>query len=251
MSAAPLIRFATDQPAKRRLYCFPFAGGSAATYRTWPQSLPSGTEVAVLRFPGREPGSADAPLTSIEAMAAFAHTTILGDGALPFALFGHSMGAAVAYEVASALERSGGPAPQHLFVSARQAPGVLPDREPIHRLPDDQFVDAIEARYGGIPPVVRNEPDLLRMYMGILRADVTAFETYVQLTDHRLACPVTAFGGIDDTHPTPEQLAGWADVATGPVATHTFRGGHFYVNEQGAEITARMTTIWNPDLASA
>lgn len=243
-SPTSLIRFSGAEPTVRRLYCFPFAGGAAATFRSWPRTMPAGTEIAFLRFPGRDPGSPDPPLTSIAAMVDFSLDVVRADAELSFAFFGHSMGAAVAYEVTSALERAGDPGPDHLFVSARQPPGVAPAGKPVHQLPDGDFLDAIEARYGEISPEVRNEPELLRMYVGILRADVTAFETYRPLSDHRVRCPITALGGRSDQHPRPDELEGWADVSLGPVQTHLFDGGHFYINEQGPAVTAIIGRAW-------
>lgn len=241
-----LVRFSASAPATRRLFCFPFAGGAAATYRRWPTTLPDGIEVAFVQFPGRTPGSTETPLTRMVDLVDFACRAIEADADLPYALFGHSMGAAIAYEVTSRLERAGSHRPDHLFVSGRRSPSERRPTDPIRDLPDAQFVAELGDRYGAIPDAIRNEPDVLAMFLPILRADVTVFETYERLSDHRVACPVSAFGGADDRNPTPQELAGWSEVATRSVPVEVFPGDHFYINEQGPAVTARIGARWSP-----
>lgn len=238
-----LIRFSASAP-RRRLYCFPFAGGSAATYRDWPTMLTPGTEVAVLRFPGREPASPDEPLATVEAMTEFALEAIVSDIPQPFALFGHSMGAAVAYEVASRLERAGGRMPEHLFVSGRRSPSVPGTTTTTAALPDAEFVEAVDRTYGGIPDALRDEPDLLALFLPVLRADLAAIETYRRLSDHRIGCPVTVLGGRDDGYPHPDELAGWTDAAASEVAVHVLAGDHFYINHHGDAVSRLINSRW-------
>jgi medium-chain acyl-[acyl-carrier-protein] hydrolase len=241
-----LLRFPATGTAGRRLICLPYAGGTAATYRTWPQWLPADVEVLTARLPGREPPYRDRPLESVAEIVDSLLPVVAEIGDLPFAIFGHSMGAAVAFELAVALEEMDGAAsPAVLFVSSRRPPdepSVLP---PVHHLPDAEFVSAVRERYNAIPDVVAAEPDLLALLLPVLRADIRAFETYQPLTERAVRCPVHVYGGSDDVLPRPEQLAGWQRVSECDVRVRVFPGGHFYLTSNQEELTADIASAWD------
>jgi surfactin synthase thioesterase subunit len=162
----------------------------------------------------------------------------------PYALFGHSMGSLIAFELAVTLERDGGTPPDALFVSGRRPPSELHTGQHLHDLPDDAFLDAMDARYGGVPAAVRDEPELLALFLPALRADVRTFETYAPLTGCRVRCPVHVYGGADDTHPRPDQLAGWRAVAESDVTVRVFPGEHFYLTTARADLVADIARRW-------
>ncbi len=174
---ATLRCFEPRQAPKRRLICLPYAGGGPATYRPWSQHLPDDVEVVAVQFPGREPPYREPPLDSIADLVASLLPPLAERADLPFALFGHSMGALVAFEATLAMERDGGPSPSLLFVSSRRPPDEPADHAPVHDLPDDAFVDAMVHRYNAVPEIVRREPDLMALLLPVLRADIRAFET--------------------------------------------------------------------------
>lgn len=247
------VRFGEATEPRRRLFCLPFAGGGPSIYRLWPQSLPHDVEVVAIALPGRDPRSRQTPLGSVgEIVPALveAFDAMEPGELLPFAVFGHSMGALIAYELTVALEQSGRPAPSELFVSGRRAPDELGSARSIHGLSDDEFLDEMHRRYGGVPDAVRREPDLLALLLPALRADVRTFETYVRLTDHKVRCPVHVYGGQDDTHPNPDQLIGWQRVAEGDVTVQLFPGDHFYLNESRLALTADIAARWPSDPAA-
>lgn len=246
--ATPVV-FAGPGETKRRLFCFPFAGGAASTYRLWPRTLPEDVDVVFIQFPGRNPADKRPPLTSIVDMAASALPLIESQADLPYALFGHSMGSVVAYEVAAELEKraaAGGTVrtPSHLYVSARRAPDESGASGSIRDLPDDQFLTAINKSYGGVPEVALREPELMALFLPILRADVVAFETYRQLSDHRIRCGVSAFGGTGDANATAADLAGWSRVTERPAPVEMLTGDHFYINDQAAAVTRKIAERW-------
>ena len=210
---ATLVRFGDSASAERRLICVPFAGGGAATYRLWARSLPEDVELLAVQLPGRDPARRMTPPGSVEELVESTLPALGELPELPFALFGHSLGALVAFEVTVALESAGRTGPTHLFVSGRRPPDEVHRTEPVHDLPDDEFLDALHDRYGGVPDVIRGEPELLAMLLPALRADVRAFETYAPLTERKVRCAVHVYGGRHDLRPSPQQLAGWQRVA--------------------------------------
>ncbi|MDZ7630673.1 MAG: alpha/beta fold hydrolase [Gemmatimonadaceae bacterium] len=233
----------------RRLFCLPFAGGGAVTYRLWHRTLPDDIEVVAAMLPGREARLNEAPLTSVAAMVDDLLPSVLAASDMPYAIFGHSMGALVAFELAKALERSGGRPPSQLFVSARRSPDEPETRAPMHALPEPAFLDEMQRRYGGIPAEVRAERELLDLLLPTLRADTCAFETYAMSAGPAVRCPVHVYGGVDDAHPTPAQLPAWERALGRPVRVRVFAGDHFYLNAQRDTLTADIAEQWQPDVA--
>lgn len=237
ITPSTLIRFRAVDAVARRIFCLPFAGGGPAIYRCWPTRLPSDVEVVAVVLPGRDPSSRVRPPDSLVDLVAATRAALLelhASDPRPFSLFGHSMGALIAFELAIDLERSGGPAPTHLFVSGRRPPDEPHDGPHIHGYDDDRFIEVVHRRYGGIPDVVRNEPDLLALLLPALRADVRAFETHNPIEGALVECPVHVYGGMDDLHPSPDQLAGWQRVASTITSVRVFDGDHFYLTSSGA-----------------
>jgi medium-chain acyl-[acyl-carrier-protein] hydrolase len=220
-----------SNPLAFGLFCFPYAGGSAAVFRSWPAALP-GVDVRAVQLPGRGGRIREKPHTSVRDAAKAACDGLLPHLAeAPFGLFGHSFGALVAFEVARELRRRGGPQPAHLFVSARRGPRS-PDRHaPLHGLPDPRFVDEVRARYGGIPDAVLNEPELLALLLPMLRSDLEAVETYSYAPEAPLEVPITALGGMSDPWATLDDLMAWRDETTASFSVTRFPGGHFYLDE--------------------
>lgn len=236
-----LVRFGATGPKARRLYCLPFAGGGPSTYRMWPRSLPDDIDVVAVQFPGRDPSSPETPADSIAEIVDVALASInelQESDSVPFSLFGHSMGALVAFEMTVALEEAGGRSPSRLFVSGRRPPDELHHGNNVHALADDQFLDEMQRSYGGVPDVVRNEPELLALFLPSLRADIKALETYAPRTGRQVRCPIRIYGGAQDRNPRPSQLGGWQRVAAQDVSIRVFDGDHFYLAAARDALTA-------------
>ena len=225
-----------------RLFCFAHAGGGASAFRLWPQQLPQ-VEVVAIQLPGRESRLRETALTSIREMVALALPELIEATTVPYALFGHSMGALLAYELALALEQHGAAPPSHLFVSGRRAPDEPDTATAMHPLAQDEFLDAMQLRYGGIPQAARNEAELMALLLPSLRADVFANETYLSNSARKIRCAVSVYGGVDDRHPAPSQLSGWQRVAEQPVRVRLFSGDHFYLATQRSALTADIAMV--------
>ena len=240
----PLLRLGVRAAPRRRLFCMPYAGGGVAPYRLWFRSLPDDIEVLAAQLPGRESRLRESPLPSIHAMVQAVRPAIEASSDLPFAIFGHSMGALMAFELTHALERDGARTPERLFVSARRAPDEPDTRPPVHALPESQFLDELQERYGAIPDAVRSEPELMELLLPVLRADIRAVETYEPTPGAIVRCPVDIYGGNDDRYPRPAQLPLWSRLVTQPVRIRLFDGDHFYLNAQREALTADIAARW-------
>lgn len=231
-----LVRARSRSGARLRLFCVPHAGVGPSAYRRWSDSLPAEIEVALVHLPGRESRLREAPYTHIEPLVDAAATALGPYLDIPYAMFGHSMGALVAFELARRFEEDGQGAPRHLFVSGRRAPQMPPRRPPIARLPDDQFVREIRTRYNGIPDEVLRHSDLLALLLPGLRADLTLVEDYVHRSGPPLPCPIVAMGGLADAEATEAELVGWRQQTTAALSVRMFPGGHFYLQTAHEEL---------------
>jgi medium-chain acyl-[acyl-carrier-protein] hydrolase len=216
--------------ARLRLFCFPYAGGSAAIYRQWPQQLPPTIEVLPAHLPGRQGRLRESPPTRIDPLVEGIADAIRPLLDIPYAFFGHSMGATVAYELARTLRGAGAGEPAHLFVSGRRPPHVQSTEAPTYNLPDAELIEEVR-RLEGTPPEVLDHPELMQLLLPLLRADFEVIETYSYTPGPPLTCPVTAFGGLRDAELGREQLEGWREHTTGRFAVKMFEGGHFFIHE--------------------
>jgi medium-chain acyl-[acyl-carrier-protein] hydrolase len=221
--------------AAMRLLCVPYAGGSVVAYHGWAESLPADVDLWVLRLPGRESRVREQLRTDLLALADEATAAFVSEVDGPFCLFGHSLGALVAFELARSLRRHGRP-PAHLAVSGRSAPH-RPLRYPaIYGLPAEEFLTALDDRFQAIPPILREDPAIRDFYLPILRADTTMLETYSYRPEPPLDCPISAFGGRTDPEVTETDLHGWCEQTAAGFSVTMFPGGHFYLQDHRAQL---------------
>ena len=245
-----LSRFAPRPAAEVRAFCFSFAGGGAAAYRPWALSLPDTVEVFAVQLPGRENRLREPPMHRMPDLLSALVPALMPHLDRPFAFWGHSMGALVAYEAACSLQQRGAPKPARLMLSARRPP-QLPDRDPpMHGLDDAAFVAEIQRRYNGIPPEVLLYPELLELLLPALRADMAVIESHQAATAARahpkFDGPISVFGGHDDLRAPRHELEGWQAHTNEPIVMRQFPGGHFYFNE--APVRAALLSAVAADL---
>lgn len=219
-----------------RLYCLPYAGGSPSLFREWGRSRPAGITIVPVQLPGRGPRFAEPAATSSDALVASLLPWIDTAGA-PFAFFGHSMGALVAFELARALRARRLQAPVALFVSACDAPAVFKVEPKIHGLPDDEFLRRLR-RLSGTPQEVLDNREMMDLLLPGLRADFAVCETYEYRPDRPLACPIVAFGGERDTEVTLANLDAWRAESLNRFTLRMFPGDHFFVLQHWHEVLA-------------
>jgi surfactin synthase thioesterase subunit len=234
-------RFADPEPDALRLICFPHAGGAASAYQPLSRRLRPHVEVRAVQYPGRQDRRRETPVADIGELAAVVAGKLeaeaeaeagggAGDAAAPFAFFGHSMGALVAYETARILEERGALSPRRLFLSARGAPG--PRRSPHDVLPDDDAILAAVRRLGGTGVALLDDPELVAMVLPALRADYAALAAYSWTPGEPLRTPVTVLCGDADPVVSVEEASGWRAFTRAETEVRVFPGGHFYVDQR-------------------
>jgi surfactin synthase thioesterase subunit len=232
MNSDWLVRYREVDAAPVRIFAFPHAGAGPAAFRALSDALPRSVEFVAAQLPGHGRRLAEPPFAAAAPLIAALAPVIAGAIDRPYCLFGHSMGAFVAYELARALHDHGLPPPLRLIVSGRRPPNHPAPSLNLHRLPDAAFVTELSRFYDGIPPAIRNDPELLALFLPVLKADFAVFETYHWLEPPPLPCALSIFGGRDD--PQSAEMAGWAELVSGPVDRRLFDGGHFYPSENAA-----------------
>jgi surfactin synthase thioesterase subunit len=222
-----------DASAPVRLFCLPYAGGSASLYRNWGTELAGVADVVAVQLPGRENRIGEAPLTSMSSVVDRLTRAMAPELDRPYALFGYSMGARVAHHVAHVLSAAGHP-PQRLFVAASPGPAAPPGPA-AHRLSESGLVAHLR-RLGGTPDEVLDNPELRRLVLPALRADLAVVETAARPAGPPLTCPVHAFAGVSDREASPERMATWAVETRVGFALDTFDAGHFFVHADPARL---------------
>jgi medium-chain acyl-[acyl-carrier-protein] hydrolase len=216
---------------RRRVFCFTYAGGGASVYRRLTEQMPADVETCTVQLPGREDRYSEPACVSLEALVPALAAEVGRTLDLPFAFFGHSMGALLAFEVTRELRRTGMPQPARLHVSGRRAPHLPSRRRPLHALPD-AALDAELRAFGGTPAAVLENPELMDLVRPVLRADFQLCETYVLQTGEPLDVPLVALGGAEDPEARRDELEAWAEHTRAPFRLRIFPGRHFYLHEQ-------------------
>ena len=238
-----LVCAPASRPAQARLFCLPYAGGDALIYRSWSGDLSSDLEVCAFQFPGRGKRISEPRFTRMDALVPALVEAMRGRLDLPFMIFGHSLGALIAFELARALRRMALPQPKRLFLSARRAP-QLPSRiAEIHRLPESEFREELY-RGGGVPREVLDHEELMALMSPMLRADYEIVETYRFSPEAPLDVPFTIFGGIADEDVDRPALEAWQEQTSAAVRIEMLPGDHFFLNSQRKSLLQTIDGAW-------
>ncbi|CAL9648786.1 thioesterase [Streptomyces sp. DH-12] len=224
-----LRRYRPDETAAVRLFCFPHGGGSASAYVALTRELAPWVEAVAVQYPGRQDRRGEPFLTSVDATVDALLPVLREAADRPYALFGHSLGATLAYEAARRLSGAGRP-PAHLFVSGRRSPS-LPRRDMAYLRDDDALIAEV-AKMQGCDPRLLQEKELLEMVLPPLRNDARMADGYRPRPDPALTVPLTVLTGDADPHVPVEEARAWRDVAPdGSLDLHVLPGGHFYLDD--------------------
>lgn len=212
-----------------RLFCLPYAGSGASAFRAWPAAFGPRVEVVAVQLPGREQRMRERPVIEPAHVAA----AIATEANRPYAIFGHSMGGRLAFEVARELRRTGRPLPVRLYPSGTNPPH-LPIAGPLAGLStmaDEELTTRVAAA-GGVPEEVLAVPKLFGLFLPVLRADLGWVDDYTFAEEPPLPMPVVAFAGETDQVATPTRMRGWDRHTEAAFTLHTLSGGHFFPHEQ-------------------
>ncbi|MFI6532778.1 AMP-binding protein [Nonomuraea sp. NPDC050547] len=225
-----LVRLSGPEQPLVRLVCFPFAGGGLSAYASWGDLLPAHVELVCVLPPGRGPRLDERPLEWVAELVGGLGPKLAADPHPRTYLFGHSLGAIVAFETARWLRRNAHPEPAGLLVSGSAAPQT-PVTARAHLLPDDALLAHVGA-LGGTDQSLVDDERLRPLLLPALRADFAMHETYQYAADEPLACPVTAFAGSHDDEAPIEDVLGWGEQTAGPFQMQVLNGGHFFIASQ-------------------
>jgi medium-chain acyl-[acyl-carrier-protein] hydrolase len=220
--------FKPNPKAKLRLYCFPYAGAGTLVFRRWASELPPEIEVSAVQLPGRETRFKESPLTELPHLVSML-TGIFYPYRLDrsFALFGHSLGALIAFELARNLAKQYKVTPAHLFASARIAPHTRDPRGKIYTLSDSAFKAKLR-ELNGTPEEVLDNPEMAPI-LATLRADFALNENYMFAAGEPLDTPISAYGGHDDPRVNEQELSAWEIHTRKAFHLRQFPGDHFFI----------------------
>ncbi len=229
-----LLTSKTESHPRLRLFCFHHAGGGASVFRQWGEMMPQGIEVCAVQPPGHEHRINEPLFCNMNALIT-AMVDELPIGSSPFALFGHSMGAKIAYAFARKLKSIKNREPVQMFLSASRAPHV-PEPLQRHQLEDKAFMQQI-CKLGGTPEAILASQEYMFMLLPVFRADFTIDELYICQEDQFLTCPFTLFRGSKDDEVNDKDLEQWKAHTTGATQLETIEGDHFFFKSQEKKLT--------------
>ena len=221
--------------SRMRLFCFPYAGGTAAVFRGWAQYLPAEIELCAVQYAGRGSRLAEPLGEDVMAVMNGIYQDLQPFLKKPFAFFGHSMGALVSYEFARRLQQEERPGPFQLFVSGCSAPHVR-QIESTYNLPEPEFIAELR-RLQGTPEEVLDNAELMQLMMPIIRADFKVSQTYTYVPGPPLDCPIRAFGGLKDEMVPREEVEAWSEHTGGSFRAQMLPGDHFFLNTSESLLT--------------
>ncbi|WP_372365771.1 aminotransferase class III-fold pyridoxal phosphate-dependent enzyme [Candidatus Uabimicrobium sp. HlEnr_7] len=215
-----------------RVFCFPYAGGGASLFRTFQDAMPEGVEVVPIQYPGRENLIKEPLLNSIDKLVEAIYPDVKNLLDIPAVFFGYSLGALVAFEMVRKLRRENQTLPKQLLVAAHQSPHLPDDTVQIHRLPDEQMIAVLRKTITDVPDKLWDNAEMLKVFLPMIRADVTVSETYHYREEKSLPCEIIAYGGTKDDHVSEEQIRAWQKQASNDFSHKMIDGTHFFFHDE-------------------
>lgn len=221
-------------PAARRLFCFHHAGGAAKAFYPLSKHFGEDLQVCGVQLPGRW-GEGQLFRRLDELVPAMADG-LAGDLVGEFAFLGHSLGTRLAFELMRELRRRGCVLPIHFFPMSATPPHAVRRRVILHQLSDEEFLEILATRFGGIPEALLKDRKLLGFFLPPMRADIELLETSSFAEEAPLPVATTALSGADDDVVTPDSISRWSELVSGPFDSHILPGGHFFLKDHEAQL---------------
>jgi medium-chain acyl-[acyl-carrier-protein] hydrolase len=212
-----------------RLFCFPYAGGNTSGFRIWQRHFPPDIDLCLVHLPGRGKRTGEQMFTRLTLLVQTLADLITREPQPPYALFGHSMGALISFELARELRRRGFAAPQRLLVSGHAAPNLHSGKPPIFNLPEESFIEEIR-KMGGTARELLDNPEAMRLFCSVLRADFEMVDTYEYRAEEPLSCPITVYSALQDSEAPVESLHVWQEHTSASCKVRMFPGDHFFIH---------------------
>lgn len=218
------------QQPKLRVFCFPYAGGSAQVFSDWVNKLPHGVDIFAIQAPGRGRRFSEKPIACLQEKVKQLHSAILSYNDCPYMFIGHSNGALLAFELARELQKSGNCRLKHIILSAKRAPHLPNIKEPIHDLPQNDFVKKLK-EYDFTPDEVLQNDELMELFSPMLRADFSLSETLDFDSSYLLDSNASVFWGNQDKDVPFDDVLAWSELIKGDVNFVEFDDGHFFISK--------------------
>ncbi len=232
-----LVEPSNGVPARRRLVCVPYAGAGAAVFMPWRRLIPADVALTIVRLPGRESRFTEPAFTDVDAVTDELATAVSRSSHLPWSLFGYSLGALIAYELAVRLSRPNRRAPDLLLVGGAEPPHLPRIKPALSDLGQTEFVAALRA-IGGTPSEVFEHPELLDVVLPTLRSDFQVLDRYRPRAHPQLACPIVTYSGASDSELNDARVHRWSELTSSATRHRQFEGGHFFLTEKVSEVVS-------------
>jgi medium-chain acyl-[acyl-carrier-protein] hydrolase len=241
-----LVTWPRKSTPKIRLFCFPYAGGNGQIFKAWAESLPDFIEVVGVELPGRGRRFGEPFVDDINQVINDLYESIKSSLDIPFAFYGHSNGALLVFELTKKILERTGLLPRKVFIAAKRSPHL--GREvPLHKLCDEDFIKVIRD-YKGTPVQVFSNPELLELYLPILRADFALSENYVFLEQPQLSVDAVLIAGEEDEIASIDEVFAWEDLFVTPPDKEIVTGDHFFINSCQEHLFSLIQQKLNPEL---
>lgn len=238
------VRWMDSRIGKKPLMiCFPFAGGGASIFLGWKQALSEYVEVCPIYLPGREIRSNELPISNMVTLINELVSYWKFCKFTPDVVFGHSMGAALGYELCVALQSNGMQVPKLLILSGHSSPHTR-ILNSFHQLEDSIFINSIKS-LGGLEPEITKSPELIEYLLPILRADFTLIETWKPSGVILSNTEIWTISGDRDEQASLDKMSGWSNYSTCQTSSTTIQGNHFFINKQRKELLAMLVQKFN------
>jgi medium-chain acyl-[acyl-carrier-protein] hydrolase len=234
-----IVNTRQDRQARCRLFCFPYAGGGSSIYRPWLAHMTPHIHLCPVELPGHEKRLREPAYDDVSALVKTLADILPPYLDLPFAFFGHCIGALIAFELARELSARKKP-PRHLIVSGFRSPDLRNPNRVLHNLPDADFMHELR-RYGGTSEILLQDQTVMNRLLPSFRADFALHERYEYQAGPKLECPLSVFGGAEDALVKSDHLTGWAAKTSGETSIRMFPGGHFFLINQRAQVLGAVT----------